>query len=793
MTSPPRLIDSAGRPLTLGRPLSSGGEGTVYLLPNDPHSVAKVYHDHKRTPQAAEKLAALVGIKTPTLLKVTAWPDELVFDASTRQAVGFLMPRVEQPEIILHLYNPVLRLKHFLHAGWAFQVRAAWNLAAAFEEVHSTGCVVGDVNPKNIFALQDAQVRIIDCDSFQMRVSGKLYRCEVAMPEFLPPELQGQSLDAIEQTANHDLFRLAVVIYSLLFVGRHPFSGPYTGPGDPGLGDYIREYRFTQGPLAKSHFRAPPLHTPTFADIPLDLGMLFRRAFERGSEKGNRPRPAEWMAALKGLEGNIVECRADPGHQHWKGQSRCVWCRLTDGGAPEYYIGAGGQSAGFAVDEKKLQEVLRRLAELAEPPPAPTRSDYRRGVALAGRPLSEQASLLKAAWESATTAAAGIISSRRAQEAREIQMAEANEAQILAEWDEEFDEAERKWEEEYDDARLVVADKWKDSQRITIILAVVAALGLVAVCAGILFNRVVAITGGIATAVFGVWLVVHFAFLTFGAPNRHLAELRAKWKRIKRGFASRREDLSDRTSDFRRAARAETDKVIQRQQARVALAEQSYLDHVATERRSREQRLQGCERVVAELERTLKMRADGTIGRHRRMKAELLELVGQCRQLATDYQKEFQRVVASAEANARSRHLRMHLLTDADIQGIGAGRKQTLMANGISTAADVTWNAVRGISGFGDTFTRRLVEWRSGIERTFTFNPQSATNSSEHRALVQQYRHRQNQYVTEMNRLLGELMTQMAPELLAQQTALRIAVAEWEQADADLRIMLKRG
>ncbi len=697
------------------------------------------------------------------------------------------------PATVHTAYSPVLRLKHFLGAGWAFQVRAAWNLAAAFEEVHSTGCVIGDVNPKNIFALQDAQVRIIDCDSFQMRVSGKLYRCEVAMPEFLPPELQGKSLDAIEQTANHDLFRLAVVIYYLLFVGRHPFSGPYTGPGDPGLAGYIREYRFTQGPFATSLLRAPPLHTPTFADIPLDLGMLFRRAFERGSENGNRPRPTEWMTALKGLEGNIVECRADPGHQHWKGQPRCVWCRLTDGGAPEYYIGAGGHSAGFAVDEKKLQEVMRRLAEVAEPPAAPTRANYRRGVAVAGRPLTEQAARLRAAWDSASTTANGIINARRAEEAHEIRLAEANEARLLAEMDDEFAAEEEEWDEGYAEARAVVAEKWKDRRRITIILASVAALGVVAVCAGVFVHRILAITGGIATAVFGVWLLVHFALLSFGAPSRHLTELRAKWKRIKRDFADRREELSDRTADFRRAARNETDGVIQRQEARVALTERAYLDHVAAERRGREQRFQDCERVVADLERTLKMRADGAIGRHRRVKAELSALVDRCRNLTAEYQTELRRVVASAEANARTRHLRMHLLTDADILGIGAGRKQTLMANGISTAADVSWDAVRGISGFGETFTRRLVDWRTGIERSFSFNPTAATSSSEHRALVQQFRTRQNQYQSDMDRLLGELMTQQAPDFSAQQAGFRLAVAEWEQADADLRVLTTRG
>jgi DNA-binding helix-hairpin-helix protein with protein kinase domain len=106
---------------------------------------------------------------------------------------------------------------------------------------------------------------------------------------------------------------------------------------------------------------APPPHTPTFKDIPEELGALYRRAFERGSESGTRPRPAEWMAALSRLEQSLAGCAADSGHKFWKGLQSCVWCRLADHGGPEYFFGIDGGVGNFTVDDARLQEVVQRL------------------------------------------------------------------------------------------------------------------------------------------------------------------------------------------------------------------------------------------------------------------------------------------------------------------------------------------------------------------------------------------------------------------------------------------------
>src|SRR5207302_109259 len=114
---------------------------------------------------------------------------------------------------------------------WRFLIRTARNCAAAMTVIHDAGIVVGDVNQGGFLVTRDALVNVIDCDSFQIRTAIETYLCEVAVPEFLPPELHGRPLATTNRTPNHDAFGLAIIIFRLLMLGRHPFAG-YRGQGD---------------------------------------------------------------------------------------------------------------------------------------------------------------------------------------------------------------------------------------------------------------------------------------------------------------------------------------------------------------------------------------------------------------------------------------------------------------------------------------------------------------------------------------------------------------------------------
>lgn len=383
----PALVDAAGRAFALGRSLASGGEGTVYELPRNAERVAKLY----RTPPGAatvEKLRVLTQLASRVRGNL-AWPAELLHDAKTRQVVGFVMPRVRDCEPLQHLYNPIQRLRVFPRAGWRFQVQAACNLAAAFDEVHQAGCLVGDVNQSNVLVDARALVWLIDCDSFQVRAGGGVYPCEVGVPHYTPPELQGRSFRGLERIENHDRSGLAVLIYQLLFVGRHPYAGVYRGAGDPSFDQLIAEYRFAQGPRAASWDMAPPPHTPQLADLPDAVAGLFCQAFERGSERDARPRASEWVQRLEALDREIVPCKADAGHQHWRGAKGCVWCRLAAKGGPEYYFGNTGTAEPFVLDEKRLRAVEKQLAACEPNAFTYQRRDYAPTEAPLPQPLPE--------------------------------------------------------------------------------------------------------------------------------------------------------------------------------------------------------------------------------------------------------------------------------------------------------------------------------------------------------------------------------------------------------------------
>ena len=117
---------------------------------------------------------------------------------------------------------------------------------------------MGDVNEKNVFVSPQAMVRLIDCDSYQINAGGQTYLCEVGVPLYTPPELQGQSFRGVVRTHNHDRFGLAVLIFHLLFVGRHPFAGRPLTKGELPPDKAIKEFRFAYSRAAAQLQIAPP-------------------------------------------------------------------------------------------------------------------------------------------------------------------------------------------------------------------------------------------------------------------------------------------------------------------------------------------------------------------------------------------------------------------------------------------------------------------------------------------------------------------------------------------------------
>ncbi|WP_256598326.1 topoisomerase DNA-binding C4 zinc finger domain-containing protein [Nitrosospira sp. Nsp11] len=210
---------------------------------------------------------------------------------------------------------------------YRFLVRAALNVARAVGKVHQSHCVIGDLNHSGLLVSRDATIALIDADSFQFSLNDRVYHCEVGVPEFTPPELHGKSFANAKRTPVHDHFGLAVAIFHLLVMGRHPYAGR-SPDGDLSLGEAIFQNRFAFSQIRKAATRmSPPPGSITLADFPEPIARAFEAAF--GLNPVGRPDASTWVALLKEMGGGLRRCSTVRSHYYPPVASKCPWCRLA--------------------------------------------------------------------------------------------------------------------------------------------------------------------------------------------------------------------------------------------------------------------------------------------------------------------------------------------------------------------------------------------------------------------------------------------------------------------------------
>ncbi len=368
MTPPRILVD--GRPAALGRMIGKGGEGTVHLLTDDPAKAVKIYASPDAGREA--KVRAMVDRGLAGGSDLVAFPLAIATTTDGRFA-GFVMRLVKGHTSLHELYAPGSRKIHFPKADYRFTVRAAANIARGVACVHDLGAVIGDINHSGILISDQAVAALIDADSFQF---GADHLCRVGVPEYTPPDLQGRSLSGIVRTTDHDAFGLAVVLFQLLFMGRHPFVGRYSG-GDMPIEKAIAERRFAYSTVRDVGMTPPP-GTARLADFPVPVRAAFEEAF--GSGGSPRPTAAQWVAVLKELEAGLHRCGANGMHFHPAAPGSCVWCRMERQIGiilflPDFTIGRSGKvddpgAAGFNLAQVWAAIEAVRLPDAAALSPA---------------------------------------------------------------------------------------------------------------------------------------------------------------------------------------------------------------------------------------------------------------------------------------------------------------------------------------------------------------------------------------------------------------------------------------
>ncbi|NDJ26270.1 hypothetical protein GS682_32875 [Nostoc sp. B(2019)] len=319
---------STGQSITLlGEPKISG-EAKVWQTNRNGY-LAKIYH--LQTPEHVQKLAVMIAHrpKEPNshLNHISfAWPKSVLKDAQG-DCVGFLMPEIKEGKELIDVYNPWLRKRFKLEVDWRFLHTTALNIASIIEAIHTSGYILGDIKPQNILVNDRALPSIIDTDSFQVRnpKNSNVYRCLVGSEGFTPPELIGKDFSSVDQTEVHDRFRLAVIIYQLLFGGQTPFGGTWIGAGeDPKPEDRIRAGLWIHTP---NNLIQPAKITIPLEIVHPEVQRCFLKCFNDGYQNPNlRPTAGDWVKALRLAVNELTICGKVDSHYYSRTYGKCYWC-----------------------------------------------------------------------------------------------------------------------------------------------------------------------------------------------------------------------------------------------------------------------------------------------------------------------------------------------------------------------------------------------------------------------------------------------------------------------------------
>ncbi|MGI6695803.1 MAG: hypothetical protein ACOX6O_06145 [Christensenellales bacterium] len=320
------------------QPIASGGEGLICPITSDGtgNLLAKLFKPTMNTQalhQKAAKLVAMVQMKTDSVSQHIAWPQDVLMDNSN-VIRGFVMRRMPNTTTMAE----VVSSKAF--NSWRKRLILAANLCDVVSEVHSLRQVIGDMQPQNFGVDQDkGYCYAFDADSFHiMDTQGRYHPCVVGLAEYFAPELQAKMKQGLKMadlnpadtfTQQTDLFALGVLLFQILFMGFHPFTGRVVETADSSVFMSTSE---NINRLRSPYFNpppgmAPPAGAPPVSILPLSTQVLFHNALLTF----DRPTAKEWHQEIIKIIGSLSVCSR--GHEYHKENGACPWCALERGSA----------------------------------------------------------------------------------------------------------------------------------------------------------------------------------------------------------------------------------------------------------------------------------------------------------------------------------------------------------------------------------------------------------------------------------------------------------------------------
>jgi DNA-binding helix-hairpin-helix protein with protein kinase domain len=761
-----------GEHIQIAERLGSGGEGTVYAVQGRPELAVKIYHsqleEHRR-----RKIEAMVSQHSCSLSEITAWPQALL--QNTQGPIGFLMPRAKAAEEAHMLYSIKSRKQKFPQANYRFLTHVAYNLAKAFAVIHQHGIIVGDVNEKLALVGRDATIRIIDCDSFQFSHRGQTFYCEVGVPTFTPPELQSAaSLRGITRTDQHDLFGLAVLIFHLLFLGRHPFAGRYQAPGDMPIETAIKECRFAYSAQPQRTMMQPAPNTPGITTAGNALASFFELAFSAEAARGTAKRPTavQWVEALKDYASQLGTCKTNAAHSYIASAKACPFCSIELNSRLELFNYVEPEGAPIpAIDVDAIWRTLTNTTPLWLSP-SPDIASLTNGLhpspdaqrALTVNALEHQ---LKLAEKRAAQAKQQLVTSEEGLKSRETDLNAAY--QHVAAFDADGERL-LQWNKEL--ASFPIKDRRFVALRWFCILG-----GFIACAISSTFTQTPLVTVGVFCI---------FLYLLSATIEKRTEAKKAKTALEKELFVLR---LSvDLGVDHRRSLAREAHNKLEDAKAVWLAAQHSNED--AEKQLARLLADFTSQRSLAlQLGQQLKAKLDNSLRSFHALLSQGYSLQDRLAELnqTTLFAREKARISIDAiarlentrstarrqahndaKAEQLSNYLDRFFIARQTWNRIPSSLISSLVSYGIETAADITEADVSNVPGFGPVRTKILLDWRKSKELGFRFDPHRSDHTSQLAAVERRVSTDRRQHEREMARV-----AEQAAKAAAQASALK--------------------
>ena len=365
----PSYRGSSGKTYKLEeKPFAGGGEGKIYAVSGAPRLVAKIYHDGLRTQGRQKKLSVMMGsAPSGSAADYFTWPKDVLSD-SRGHFCGYVMQRLETKKRLNEIYT----FDHRSGRTWEVYIAIAKNLSAAIDAVHKRGHVCGDLNPNNICVNPDTGiVTLVDTDSYHIKdpISGKTYRCEVGMAEFVPKNLQGINFKTAVLptfTTETDAFALAVLIFALLMNGAHPYACSVTSDVSGNLFQPVSNIANDFYPYSVSAKGVSiPKYAPQITALPKEMQNMFVLAF-LPKPGAKRPTPRDWYYALEKLSGQLKKCGKNAGHIYYNALKDCPWCQVR-----EQLSGLNRKLKGHTPRKKSVKVIKTTPTPTPAPKPKP--------------------------------------------------------------------------------------------------------------------------------------------------------------------------------------------------------------------------------------------------------------------------------------------------------------------------------------------------------------------------------------------------------------------------------------